>query len=152
MAGRNKQPVDVIEKRGKTHLTKAEKERRKEEELQIPDRLKEVRAPDFLELISNGIQDFNRYAQMLTIVMPTMFGEPDADLLARYIVAQHQYEKFTLMLEKSKDAKEIKVLQIAQDRAFKQAHTCSSSLGLTVTSRCKLVVPVDDGDIEAAQF
>ena len=31
MAGRNKQPVDVLTARGKSHLTKAEKERRKEE-------------------------------------------------------------------------------------------------------------------------
>ena len=41
-----------------------------------------------------------------------------------------------------------------QDRAFKQAHACAGVLGLTVTSRCKLVVPrsVDADDEEESEF
>ena len=42
------------------------------------------------------------------------------------------------------------VLMNLQDKAFKQCLACAKELGLTITSRCKLVVPPppDDGEDE----
>lgn len=152
MAGRNKQPVDVLVARGKSHLTRAERDRRKAEELSMPPWLAGVSPPAYLEEWPGLVATFKRYAEMLSQVMPDNFGAPDADCLARYVVAEHFFEKYTAQLMEETDPLNIKCLQIAQDRAFKQAHTASSVLGLNVTSRCKLVVPVADDADDGEEF
>ena len=37
-------------------------------------------------------------------------------------------------------------IQRQQDKAFRQAHTSASSLGMTIASRCRLVVPKADDE------
>ena len=151
MAGRNKQPVDVLTARGKSHLTKAEKERRKATESVVPVALRGVSPPGYLDKWPEIRREFERYAEMLSALMPDNFGQPDADCLARYVVSESLYERYTSDLMEESDPLNIKNLQIAQDRAFKQAQACASALGLTVTARCKLVVPErseDDGEGE----
>ncbi|MBR4320114.1 MAG: P27 family phage terminase small subunit, partial [Oscillospiraceae bacterium] len=39
-----------------------------------------------------------------------------------------------------------------QDRYFKQAHACASALGLTISSRCKLVIPKADEEEKVNRF
>lgn len=152
MAGRHKQPVDVLAARGKTHLTRADYEERKASEVEMPIDLRDIEPPEYLFQWPDRVADFDRYAKMLARLMPDNFGQPDADLLARYVVSESLYESFTAQLVGLSDPSDIKMMQIAQDRAFKQAHTCASSLGLTVTSRCKLVVPVDEDDGGEEEF
>lgn len=150
--GRQRQPVDVLVVRGKSHMTKAEYERRKAEEATVPPNLREVQVPEYLLQWPDLVRTFDEYADLLRELMPENFGQPDADLLARYIVSEHLYESYTVQLVAVTDPANIKALQIAQDRAFKQAHTSATALGLTVSSRCKLVVPsggdADDGESE----
>ncbi|BAN77153.1 P27 family phage terminase small subunit [Adlercreutzia equolifaciens] len=150
MAGRQRQPVEVIAARGKTHLTRAGYDERKASQVNVPIDLRDIEPPEYLFQWPERVADFDRYAKMLSHLMPDSFGQPDADLLARYVVSESLYESFTAKLVGLSKPEDIKAVQIAQDRAFKQAHTCASSLGLTVTSRCKLVVPVaeDDGGEE----
>lgn len=150
MAGRQRQPVEVLAARRKTHLTRADYDERKSSQVNVPIDLRDIEPPEYLFQWPERVADFDRYAKMLSLLMPDSFGQPDADLLARYVVSESLYESFTALLVGVTDPAQIKSLQIAQDRAFKQAHTCASSLGLTVTSRCKLVVPVaeDDGEDE----
>lgn len=152
MAGRQRQPVDVLAARGKTHLTRASYEDRKASEVNVPIDLRDIEPPEYLLQWPDRVADFDRYAKMLSRLMPDNFGQPDADLLARYVMSEALYESFTVLLVGVTDPAQIKSLQIAQDRAFKQAHTCASSLGLTVTSRCKLVVPVEDDDGGEEEF
>lgn len=152
MAGRQMIPADVKKALGKSHMTRAEYEDRKSREVEVPIELRDIEPPEYLFQWPDRVADFDRYAKMLAALMPENFGQPDADLLARYVVSESLYESFTAMLVGNGDASEIKALQIAQDRAFKQAHTCASSLGLTVTSRCKLVVPVEEDDGGEEEF
>ena len=91
MSGRNKQPVDVLTARGKSHLTKAEKERRKATESVVPVALRGVSPPGYLDKWPEIRDEFNRYAEMLTALMPDNFGQPDADCLARYVVSEALY-------------------------------------------------------------
>lgn len=151
MAGRQRQPVAVLEKRGKSHLTKRERERRREQETTIPPDMRDVQPPDYLLQWPDMVRSFDRYAEMLKKLMPENFGQPDAECLARYVVAEDSYERFTEMLYSCTDVSDKKSVQIMQDRAFKQAHACASVLGLTVTSRCKLVVP-EVGDDDESEF
>ena len=149
--GRNRQPVDVIEARGRKHLTKAEKAKRKAEEAKVPPSLRDVQPPEYLMQWPDLAAEFDRLADMLRELIPDNFGQPDAGLLARYVVSEHLYEAYTSQLVDALEPSDIKALQIAQDRAFKQANACASSLGLSVTSRCKLVVPAkaeQDGESE----
>ena len=84
--------------------------------------------------------------------------ELDEDCLARYLIDQDNYLKFTNLLNKAmKDKKskkykdnaemqsilsnDIERYLIHQDRAFKQCNSCADKLGLTITSRCRLIVP-----------
>ena len=152
MAGRHKQPVDVIVARGKSHLTRVEKERRKAEEATVPPHLRAVQAPEYLSEWPDLVDAFYRYAEMLRDIMPEQFGQPDADLLARYLVSERLFESLTSKLVKLDDVDGIKSLQVAQDKAFKQAHTSASALGLTVTSRCRLVVPSGGEDDDESEF
>ena len=147
MAGRNRQPVAVIVAKGKTHLTRDERERRESEETFVPPEYRDVEIPEYLLQWPDLVSVFDRYVEMLRALLKNNFGQPDADCLARYVVSEHLYESFTTKLVSLEKPNDIKTLQIAQDRAFRQAHTCASALGLTVTSRCKLVVPSGaDGD------
>jgi P27 family predicted phage terminase small subunit len=83
-----------------------------------------------------------------------IMGETDNDTLARYVIAQGLYEQAVKDLrqvqkERPKDdplalaawAGVLERLDKRQDRYFKQAQTSATALGLTISSRCKLVVP-----------
>lgn len=152
MAGRYRQPVAVIEAAGKTHLTKAQREDRKAQEMPIPPEYRDVEVPDYLFQWPDLVKEFDRYAEMLSGVMPENFGQLDADCLARYVVSEHLFEDFTARLVTCDKASDIKNLHIAQDRAFRQAHACAAALGLTVTSRCRLVVPGAGDDDDECEF
>lgn len=141
---RPKKPVDVILADGnKAHLTKSQIARRKEEEIEVP--FTDIVAPDFL--LKSEKKEFDKYAKMLEAV--GIFTELDVDTLARYVQSQTLYISYTRKLRNAKDIDAVKTLQLVQDRAFKQAHTCAMALGLTITARCKLVVPKVDNDDES---
>ena len=73
-----------------------------------------------------------------------LYTDLDGDTLGRYLVAQRQYllaaeETDTALTDKDLDKADAwgKVME----RHFKQARACANDMGLTVTSRCRLVVP-----------
>ena len=91
------------------------------------------------------------------------------ETLARYVVAQGQYEKITkemrTILKKSPDAKsemyffeldrwidKQEKLAKLQNRYFTQAQTAASALGLTISSRCKLIAPKADEEPKQNKF
>ena len=155
MAG-PRQPTKLIIANGKKHLTKKE----------IADRLStevapctdDLSAPSYLTAAEK--KRFDRIATQLDKL--GILGETDTETLARYITAQGQYEKATKELRavenkrpKEKDFDDPAqymdtlgawigmqtALAKLQDRYFKQAQTAAAALGLTISSRCKLVAP-----------
>lgn len=141
---RPREPVDLIKAKGKKHLTKAEYEERKEQELDVP--FTDVKPPEYLTG-EKSIEKFNYYADMLLRL--GIFTELDVDCLARYIMGEQlylQYTKLLIRLVKSNNFDELGKIQGLQDRAFRQCQQCARDLGLTISSRCKLVVPQTDGD------
>lgn len=157
---RPRQPIGLVEAKGKKHLTKAEIEERRATEPQIF--TDGIEAPKYLTKKQRDAFDLlARQLQKINIM-----GETDVDTLARYVTAQSQYEAATkdlraLQKQKPKeptdgdpeeDAKYMGALGIwltcqenldkRVDRYFKQAQTAAAALGLTISSRCKLVVPV----------
>lgn len=155
MAGA-RQPIQLVVAKGKKNLTKKE----------IADRLAsevapctdEITAPKYLK--ASEKKRFMKIASQLDKL--GILGETDTETLARYVTAQSQYEKITKelrnVLSKSPDSssptyfEELDIwldmqdkLAKMQNRYFTQAQTAASALGLTISSRCKLIAPkVDD--------
>lgn len=159
MAGA-RQPTKLLIAKGNKHFTKAEIEERLSSEPQPC--TDDLTAPSYLTAAERT--RFAKIAGQLDKLK--VMGETDTETLARYITAQSQYEKVTKELRalaKERPKKEdypfdanggspyylhvdlwLKASETAaklQDRYFKQAQTAAASLGLTISSRCKLVVP-----------
>lgn len=135
---RPRQPIELIEAKGKKHLTKAEIETRKNSELKVD--LKEVKAPDYLP--KKLVDEFNDIANKLLQI--GIMTELDEDCLARYLLSKQNYLQYTSLLNKAtKQNKiiEMEKLMTMQDKAYKQTRAAANDLGLTIASRCKLVMP-----------
>ena len=83
------------------------------------------------------------------LIAAGLYTDLDADTLGRYLTAQHQWQMVTEMAEdafKAQDMDAVDALSRVQDRYFKQARGCANDMGLTVTSRCRLVLPQQEPD------
>lgn len=148
MAGQ-RQPIELLQARGKKHLTKAEIDQRMTSE--VKPCVDGIRAPDYLTKAQRS--RFDELAEQLQKIK--IMGETDVDALARYIVAHDLYvaaaRDVRIMQKKKPEQKTVLAmadwaelmdkLDKRQDRYFKQAQSCARDLGLTISSRCKLVVP-----------
>ena len=138
MAGA-RQPTALVELKGKKHFTKAELEERRNAEVNAdtdnivpPDYLTEKQAGEFFALAN----ELKRCEIMTNL---------DCDALARFIVARSDYADYVKLmrsipktvdnLQKLKEADKLK------RGAFLDCNTAAKELGMTISSRCKLVVP-----------
>lgn len=138
MAGK-RQPTDVVIANGRKHLSKKEEAERRAGEVKVAP-AKTAKPPKWLQ--EELKKDFRRLGKQL--IAAGLYTELDADTLGRYLVAQHQWELATHEVEKALaeiDPEEAEDWSRIQDRYFKQARNCASDMGLTMTSRCRLVVP-----------
>ena len=150
MAG-PRQPLQLIMAKGAKHLTKQEiKERMSTEVQPCTDG---IAAPSYLT--AKQKKQFNTIAEQLQRL--GIMGETDCDTLARYITAQSLYEQAVKDLRQIQtqkpNAKEaepreiigwadaLNVMDKRVDRYYKQATSAASKLGLTISDRCKLVLP-----------
>ena len=138
MGGRKKEPVDLIIAKGKTNLTKAEIERRRAQELKVP--FINITAPDYLP--EKLVPEFYEISDQLLAL--NIMTELDEDALARYLLAKEQYLELTIQYNKAlkeEDLYTMGKIQTMQDKSFKQCRASASDLGLTITSRARMVVP-----------
>ena len=145
---RPREPIDLIKAKGKKHLTRAEYEERKDSEIKVP--FTEVKPPEYLTG-TKQIEEFNYYAKILLDI--GIFTELDVDCLSQYIMSKQLYLQYTNLLirfSKSGDFDTLAKMQTLQDKAFRQCQSCARELGLTISSRCKLVLPAveDEEDLE----
>lgn len=142
MAGQ-RQPIDLVIAKGKKHLTKEQiAERRASEVKPITDN---IIAPSYLTKKQQA--DFYTIAEQLKKLK--IMGETDVDVLARYISARDLYISMTKKLRGRKAAEDPTLLDLyskLQDRYFKQCRASANDLGLSISSRCKLVVPKVESD------
>ena len=159
MAGA-RQPIGLIIANGRKHLTKSEIEARQSSEIQPC--TDGIAAPSYLT--AKQRKEFDRIAGQLQRI--GIMGETDCDTLARYITAQGLYEQAVKDLrqvqkDRPKEATAavyaewaalLNELDKRQDRYFKQAHTAAAALGLTISARCRLSVPVKDEPAKVNKF
>jgi P27 family predicted phage terminase small subunit len=131
-----RQPIDLLVLKGKKNLTKKEIEERRAQEVKAP--ADNVKAPSYLP--KNLKKEFDRLAQeMVEIKIMTNL---DCEALARFVISEYNYQRVTKKLLKVGVANPaFKDLLLSQEKLFKMARQAASDLGLTISSRCKLVVP-----------
>lgn len=137
MAGQ-RQPIELIKAKGAKHLTKAEIAERERSEIKpITDN---ITVPDYLT--KKQKETFYKIADQLKALR--IMGETDVDALARYITANDFYIQAVKKM-RSKDVKDDPIQfglwAKLQERYFKQCRSAANDLGLTISSRCRLVVP-----------
>lgn len=142
---RPKEPIAIIKAKGKKHLTKEEIEKRESEEVKVP--LTNVKSPSYLKDIEK--REFNTTSKKLVSI--GIMTELDVDSLGRYILAKQLYLKYTdilkgLLTEENTDIDYLSKIQNMQDKVFKQCQSSARDLGLTISSRCKLVIPQEKED------
>ena len=131
-------PLELVQARGSKHLTKAEIQERQEREIKpITDN---IIAPGYLT--KKQKDEFYRIADQLKKLK--ILGETDVDALARYITANDFYVNAVKKM-RSKEVKDdpykFETWAKIQERYFKQCRASANDLGLSISSRCKLVVP-----------
>lgn len=149
MAGA-RQPTALVELKGKKHFTKAELEERKNAEVDAdtdnivpPDYLTEKQAGEFRELA-----DELKRCEIMTNL--------DCDALARFVVARSDYADYVKLMRsipKTVDnLQELKEADKLKRGAFADCNTAAKELGMTISSRCKLVVPKKNDEPKPNKF
>lgn len=147
--GNQKQPINLIIAKGKKHLTRAEIEERQKTEIHT-DHVN-VKPPDYLN--EEEVKEFYRISKILLDI--GIITELDEDCLAHYLISNSSYIKYTKKIRaledelleakrtdrKAKLKSEIDTYLTYQDKALKQCRTCANDLGLSISSRAKLVMP-----------
>ena len=137
MAGQ-RLPLELVQARGSKHLTKAEIQERQEREIKpITDN---IIAPGYLT--KKQKEEFYRIADQLKKLK--ILGETDVDALARYITANDFYVNAVKKMrtkEVKDDPYKFETWAKIQERYFKQCRASANDLGLSISSRCRLVVP-----------
>lgn len=160
MAG-TRQPIDILQAKGRKHLTKAEIENRKKTEVKA--KSDNIKPPSFL-----GAKQKKRFTEIANELLDLdIMANIDCDALGRLIVVEDEFiainkamKKTPLMVKhritlEKKDANgnpvaveieekvvnpEYNQLQIMRGRVFKECRQGAADFGLTVSSRCRLVV------------
>ncbi len=136
---RRKEPLKLLEAKGNSHLSKKEKAEKAQGEVKVPIP-KQVRAPEWLP--TNLRKEFNSLSRQLIDI--GIFAKLDRDTLARYLIAHELYFRATSYIQAAiSDGKSSEAVKWAtvQGRYFQQCRECANDLGLTITSRCRLVAP-----------
>lgn len=146
--GGQRLPIEVVQARGSKHLTKAEILERQAREIKpITDN---IIAPGYLTKKQKN--EFYKIADQLEKLK--ILGETDVDALARYITANDFYINAVKQLRKpdvKNDPDAFEKWSKIQERYFKQCRSSANDLGLSISSRCKLVVPEASTDTKARE-
>lgn len=142
-----RQPIDLVLLKGKSkHLTKAEIEKRRQEEVKAP--ADKIEPPSYLP--ADLHKEFIYISQELSNI--GIMSNLDVDALARLLMVQKTYLKINQEVMKAPVMvddplkgmianPELASLITMQDKLFKQVRQGANDLGLSISSRCKLVVP-----------
>lgn len=155
---KQKLPIEVIKARGRKHLTKSEIAER--EAGQIKANSDKIRAPSYLT--KEQKKEFKNISNELKKL--DIISNLDCNALGRFLQHQTQWIEITEQLRKTpmmiKEVREVLTLEGKsifkefevvnkeygnliknQEKQYTLCRLGASDLGLTITSRCKLVIP-----------
>ena len=149
MAGRPRESIDVLQGKGKKHLTKKEIAERTESEVRpVTDN---ISPPDYLTAKQKKV--FEKIAGQLLKLK--VMGETDCNCLARYVIAIDLYVSYVKKL-RSKEAKDDPALMQTyvklHDTYAKQLEKLEEDLGLNPRSRPKLAASKPAIEVKVNKF
>lgn len=149
MAGRNKQPLKVIEGKGSSnHITKEEAKKRAAHEEKMRGNNDKIRAPEYL--LKKQKEEFEAIAAELVDL--DIMSNLDIDTLARYIEAKTEYQRLGPVIRKLDPIKNLDTytkLSRTRKQLSDECRSYASDLGLTITSRLKLIIPSSSATVGA---
>ncbi len=134
-----RQPTAVLEAAGKKHLSRSEADERRDREVHVPPPEK-AEPPKWLPKRLQA--EFREVGEIL--LAAGLYAELDRDVLAQYFLARERWLKADKKAGKAIQADDEKLAREwtgIQGTYFKQARQCAEAMGLSVTSRCRIVVP-----------
>jgi len=141
MSGRNKQPLSVILGKGKSkHLTKAVIEERAAHEEKMRGGTNRIEAPS--HLLKKQKEEFDLIASELLEL--DIMSNLDVDTLARYIEAKAEHVRLGPVIRNLNPVEDMDAytkLSRARKMYSDECRSYANDLGLTITSRLKLVIP-----------
>lgn len=134
-----RQPTDLVKARGRKHLSQPEEEARRDREVHVPppDR---AQPPQWL--MKKFHREFREVGEALRLA--GLYTELDRDVLGQFLVARDRWvraDKLASAAIRDKDEKLAREWAGVQGTYFKQCRQCAEAMGLSVSSRCRLVVP-----------
>lgn len=144
---KTKQSIHVLEAKGNKHFSKEEIEKRKAAE---PDLIDDgIKVPEYLPVrLKNRFDWYVKELKRLKII-----GNTDSESLARYLVSEDRYQvisKEILKLDPVKNYEKMDQLSKLQTKFYKQARESGNDLGLSISSRGKLVIPSGEKEKDKA--
>ena len=136
---RNRKSADMIEAEGVNHMGRAELDERRDREVHVPP-AETVTPPNWLPKKMHA--EFQRIGEI--IQKAGLYSDLDQDVLAQYFLCRERWiraDKEAAKAIRDKDEKMAKEWTGIQSSYFKQARQCAEAMGLSVTSRCRIVMP-----------
>lgn len=134
-----RQPTAVVEAAGKKHLSRSEADERRDREVHVPPP-EQVTPPAFLPKRLH-----REYREIGDILLSAgLYAELDRDVLGQYFLCRERWikaDKLAAAAIRAGDEKLAREWASVQGAYFKQARSCAEAMGLSVTSRCRIVVP-----------
>ncbi len=134
-----RQPTSVVEAAGKKYLSRAEADERRDREVRVPPPERAV-PPGWLP--KRFHQEFHEIGELL--LSAGLYAELDRDVLAQYFLARDRWlkaDKKAAAAIRANDEKLARDWTGVQGVYFRQARQCAEAMGLSVTSRCRIMVP-----------
>lgn len=138
MSGR-RQPTALVEANGRKHMTRAEEDARRDTEVRAPVPEQAI-PPKWLPKKHHA--EYQQLGELL--IACGLFSDLDRDVLAQYFVARDSWigaQRRAAAAIRAKDEDAARIWTSVQASYFKQARQAGDAMGLTVTSRCRIVVP-----------
>lgn len=138
MSGK-RQPTALVEANGRKHLTKAEADNRRDREIVVPP-VDAVAPPRWLPKALH--KEYREIGELLNSA--GLYAELDRDVLGQYFLCRERWakaDKQAAAAIRKSDEKLAREWTSIQASYFKQARQCAEAMGLSVTSRCRIVVP-----------
>ena len=138
MAGK-RQPTDIVKANGRKHLSQTEEDTRRDREIHVPSP-EQVVPPRWLG--KKFHQEFREIGEILR--MAGLYTELDRDVLGQFLVARERWlrsDRLASAAIRARDEKLAKEWTAVQSSYFRQCRQCAEVMGLSISSRCRLVVP-----------
>lgn len=134
-----RRPTDVLKANGRKHMTQAEEDARRDQEVHVPP---PERAEPPAWLMKRFHREFHEIGEILRLA--GLYAELDRDVLGQFLVSRDRWvraDKLASTAIRAKDEKLAREWTGVQSSYFKQCRQCAEAMGLSVSSRCRLVVP-----------